>query len=103
MHLCDNCNITFINSVVGKFIRRERKKKGLSGYALSLLIGISQQQISRYERGACRISMGMMLFILNKMNIPLDELLIFIREETGIAGSWVVKNEHIYPCMGNYV
>lgn len=98
-----NYNLDFIDSVVGKFIRRERKKKGLSGYDLSLLIGVSQQQISRYERGTCKLSMGMILFILNKLNVSLNELLIFIHEEAEPMVSREVNNERSYPCMGNYV
>lgn len=40
-----------INSEIGEFIRMIRIKKGLTGAELGKLIGVSQQQISRYERG----------------------------------------------------
>ncbi|EKT60740.1 helix-turn-helix domain-containing protein [Providencia burhodogranariea] len=46
-----------VNQIVGKEIRKRRKKLGLSGIELAELIGISQQQISRYERGECNITL----------------------------------------------
>lgn len=40
-----------VNQIVGKEIRKRRKELGLSGAELAGLVGISQQQVSRYERG----------------------------------------------------
>lgn len=46
-----------VNQIVGKEIRKRRKELGFSGVELADLIGISQQQISRYERGECNITL----------------------------------------------
>ncbi|MEY0838736.1 helix-turn-helix domain-containing protein [Providencia alcalifaciens] len=40
-----------INLEIGDFIRKTRLKNGLTGAQLGKLVGVSQQQISRYERG----------------------------------------------------
>ncbi|MEY0874462.1 helix-turn-helix domain-containing protein, partial [Providencia manganoxydans] len=42
-----------VNRIVGREIRKRRKHLGLSGIELANLVGVSQQQISRYERGEC--------------------------------------------------
>lgn len=83
MYRAQILNIHDVNGIIGKFIRHERKRKGLSGEDLSVLIGISQQQISRYERGKCKITVEMMLLILNKLNIPLGEFSKFIIDYFG--------------------
>lgn len=54
---------------IGFFIRRARQEKSLSASQLGDLIKISQQQISRYERGINIINIEM----LNKILIALDK------------------------------
>ncbi|MEX9821319.1 helix-turn-helix domain-containing protein [Providencia vermicola] len=50
-----------VNQIVGKEIRKRRKSLGLSGIELADLVGVSQQQISRYERGECNITLDNLL------------------------------------------
>ena len=45
-----------VNWIVGREIRKRRKNLGLSGIELANIVGVSQQQISRYERGECNIN-----------------------------------------------
>ncbi|MBO1929730.1 helix-turn-helix transcriptional regulator [Providencia rettgeri] len=45
------------------------EKKGLSGSDLAKKLKISQQQISRYERGICSINCGMLFSILFYLEI----------------------------------
>lgn len=40
-----------INYFIGKKIKQLRKEKGITGEELARYIGVSQQQISRYEQG----------------------------------------------------
>ncbi|WP_272682019.1 helix-turn-helix domain-containing protein [Providencia sp. PROV129] len=54
---------------IGFFIRSSRQEKSLSASQLGDLIKISQQQISRYERGINTINIEM----LNKILIALDK------------------------------
>ncbi|HEC8329734.1 TPA: helix-turn-helix transcriptional regulator [Providencia rettgeri] len=54
---------------LGQFLRDARIKQSLSGKELGKLINVSQQQVSRYERGKTSISietMDSILTILDK-------------------------------------
>lgn len=53
---------------VGKEIFRLRKKRGLTGKQLAEKLNVSQQQISRYERGICCISIDTLFCILHELN-----------------------------------
>ncbi|MDX7993242.1 helix-turn-helix domain-containing protein [Xenorhabdus littoralis] len=44
------------NLLVGQRIQNKRKELGITATALAKKIGISQQQLSRYERGTNRIN-----------------------------------------------
>lgn len=58
-----------LNYEIGDFIRKIRVKNGLTGAELGKLIGVSQQQISRYERGYNELSFTDFVFILSVMNV----------------------------------
>ncbi|CAG9411921.1 helix-turn-helix domain-containing protein [Providencia alcalifaciens] len=62
-----------LNEKIGRFIRNARIGKGLSEKELASLISVSQQQISRYERGISTLSIENILRILNALNIHFDE------------------------------
>ncbi|ELZ5939618.1 helix-turn-helix transcriptional regulator [Providencia stuartii] len=66
-----------INSEIGEFIRMIRIKKGLTGAELGKLIGVSQQQISRYERGYNTLSLSDFTFILSVMNVSLLDFISY--------------------------
>nr|WP_282557847.1 helix-turn-helix transcriptional regulator [Providencia burhodogranariea] len=67
-----------VNQIVGKEIRKRRKKLGLSGIELAELIGISQQQISRYERGECNITLENLFSWANALDVS---LIYFLSDE----------------------
>lgn len=50
---------------VGKLIRELRKEKNMSGVDLGVEIGISQQQVSRYEKGHSDMSITMFFNIIS--------------------------------------
>ncbi|WP_255254450.1 helix-turn-helix domain-containing protein [Providencia rettgeri] len=54
---------------IGMELSHLRKEKGLSGSDLAKKLKISQQQISRYERGICSINCGMLFSILFYLEI----------------------------------
>lgn len=60
-----------VNQIVGKEIRKRRKKLGFSGVELADLIGVSQQQISRYERGECNITLDNLLNLAKALETDL--------------------------------
>lgn len=58
-----------IREDIGTYLRDARISKSLTGFQLGKLIQISQQQISRYERGETNISFD----TLDKMLTVLDK------------------------------
>ncbi|MEQ4672419.1 helix-turn-helix domain-containing protein [Providencia manganoxydans] len=61
-----------INIIIGRQIMILRKSKGLSGQLLAKKLGVSQQQISRYERGKCKIDIDSLIIILVDMDFSFD-------------------------------
>lgn len=58
---------------IGRQVYFARRSRGVTGSELAEKLGISQQQVSRYERGICRIDVDTLVYLLNQLNIPLDE------------------------------
>lgn len=54
---------------IGALIRKLRKEKRMSGVELGVKLGISQQQISRYENATSEISVSTLINILAVFNI----------------------------------
>lgn len=63
-----------INKIVGEQIRIRRREQGMSGSELGDKVGLSQQQVSRYERGECNIPLDSLLSISNVLNISMLKL-----------------------------
>lgn len=59
-----------INIYIGQAIRRERRKNNMSMNELAAKIGISQQQMSRYELGTVKITVVFLLQLSVIFNIP---------------------------------
>ncbi len=55
---------------IGMRVREVRTIKGLSQSDVAKSLGISYQQIQKYERGANRISVGLLLRLLHLLDIP---------------------------------
>ncbi|MBC8944205.1 MULTISPECIES: helix-turn-helix domain-containing protein [Xenorhabdus] len=55
------------NMLIGKRIYIKRKELGITATALAKQIGISQQQLSRYERGTNRINVTHLVAISKKL------------------------------------
>ncbi|MEX9868309.1 helix-turn-helix domain-containing protein [Providencia huaxiensis] len=64
-----------VNRIVGREIRKRRKHLGLSGIELANLVGVSQQQISRYERGECNINIENLHVLANALE---TEMICFL-------------------------
>ncbi|EUD06268.1 helix-turn-helix transcriptional regulator [Providencia alcalifaciens] len=64
---------TKLNYEIGNYIRSIRSKKGLTEKELANLIHVSQQQISRYEKGTATVSIDRMLHILCMLNLPMHD------------------------------
>lgn len=60
---------------IGERVRRARKVRGLSQSQLGDALGVTFQQIQKYERGANRISSSALLRIAEALEVPPPELL----------------------------
>jgi transcriptional regulator with XRE-family HTH domain len=67
---------------VGLRIRMVRKGLGLTQSALADAIGLSFQQVQKYERGANRVSASMLVHTARFLDVPVARLL---DEEDGLA------------------
>jgi transcriptional regulator with XRE-family HTH domain len=67
----ENDFIKNIDKHVGQKINYFRIEKGLSRQALAKNIGITHQQLSKYEHGVNRISVGRLLLICKELNKPI--------------------------------
>ncbi len=60
-----------IDTEIGKRLRQARLSKGLTQQGLAEKIGISFQQVQKYENGINRVSSSRLLVIANVLNIPI--------------------------------
>ncbi|ESQ89170.1 helix-turn-helix domain-containing protein [Asticcacaulis benevestitus] len=60
---------------VGKFIRQRRRKLKISQEALASAIGLTFQQVQKYERGANRVSASMLYDISRILRCDAGDLL----------------------------
>lgn len=57
---------------IGAEVARLRREKALSGKELGDLVGLSQQQISRYENGICEMTIVMLCNVLHCLDVSLE-------------------------------
>lgn len=58
---------------VGQEIYRIRRSRVMTGKELGSKLNVSQQQVSRYERGVCNITVDTLILILGVLNVSLNE------------------------------
>ena len=63
------------DAIVGRNIRVHRLARKLSQLALAAAIGISFQQVQKYEKGANRVGAGRLVRIANALGVPVMALL----------------------------
>ena len=56
---------------IGQIVREVRKTRGLTQMDLSELIGVSYQQVQKYEKGSDNISVERLKQIAKAVNVPL--------------------------------
>ena len=67
-------NTVKINVRVGSFIRRHRTLLGISGKSLGKKLNLSQQHISRLERGQTNFTIEIILYLLNELDKTIFDL-----------------------------
>ena len=60
---------------IGARVRRERKARGYTIEQIGEILGISYQQVQKYESGANRISAGKLALLAEELGISFDDLL----------------------------
>ncbi len=65
-------NPNFIDILIGKRIRHRRISMSLSQKELGSYLGVSFQQIQKYEKGFNRVSAGCLLKIAQKLDVPIS-------------------------------
>ncbi len=65
-------NPHFIDVLIGKRIRHRRIAMGLTQKALGSFLGVSFQQIQKYEKGLNRVSASCLLEIATKLEVPIS-------------------------------
>ncbi|WP_375614722.1 MULTISPECIES: helix-turn-helix domain-containing protein [unclassified Bartonella] len=65
-------NPNFIDILIGKRIRHRRISMSLSQKELGSHLGVSFQQIQKYEKGFNRVSAGCLLEISQKLEVPIS-------------------------------
>ena len=64
-------NATEIDQYVGSRMRVRRIEIGMSQEALGDQLGVTFQQVQKYERGANRISASRLFFLANALGVPI--------------------------------
>ncbi|MDC9596063.1 helix-turn-helix transcriptional regulator [Xenorhabdus sp. XENO-2] len=65
-----------VSMLVGKRIQMKRREIGVTAVELADKIGVSHQQLSRYERGTNRISLEHLVAISITLETPIDWFLV---------------------------
>ena len=71
-------------------MKRARREKGLSGYEIAVKLNISQQQISRYERGINHISVDTLFNFILALDISYEILIQYILEEMKLSDIYIL-------------
>lgn len=64
--------IVAIDQAVGKKISQLRVINNVSSRSLAKLIGVTSQQLSKYERGINRISMGKLFVVTKALGVSIE-------------------------------
>ncbi|KJS27280.1 MAG: hypothetical protein VR75_03950 [Hyphomonadaceae bacterium BRH_c29] len=70
--------------VVGANIRKLRGEHGLTLQDLASQLGMSHQQLQKYETGSNRVSAGVLYVMARAFGLPVDALFEGIDETTGL-------------------
>jgi transcriptional regulator with XRE-family HTH domain len=64
-----------LDAALGERIRGRRRELGLSQSALAARLGVTFQQVQKYENGANRVSASMLIKLSEALGLPVAELL----------------------------
>lgn len=67
-----------ISTYCGTVIKQTRKECGMTGAELAKKLNVSQQQMSRYERGINKISVDMLFNLSIALNVPFEKIIKYV-------------------------
>ncbi len=82
-----------IDAIVGKNIRLHRTHRGMSQDELGKAVGVSFQQIQKYENGRNRVGASRLLEIARHLHVSVDSF---------FAGAHAANGHDHEPCMPLY-
>lgn len=65
-----------IDAMIGQNLRRYRLEAGLTQEELGAKIGVSYQQVQKYETAANRVSASRLWMVAEALNVPLIEFFL---------------------------
>jgi len=87
---------------IGALIRKRRKELGLSQEQLSVKVGVSYQQIQRYENGGSMLNVENVQRVANALELPVT--FFFTPSQPGIAAEPLthyksLEEKHLLKCF----
>ena len=76
-------SVSAVDVHVGRRIRMARLAAGLAQQAVAEALGLTFQQVQKYEKGANRIGAGRLYEIATVLNVPVS---YFFQDATGVGG-----------------
>lgn len=76
---------TDIDRQLGAWLRRRRIERGLTQAQMAEMLGVTYQQLNKYERGINRISAGRLLEVAAMLGVDLAEMVAEIETGTGAS------------------
>ena len=73
---------------VGACVRAARVKAGLSQSKLATELGITFQQLQKYEKGKNRIAVSTLMLIADALALPVQSFFDSVEQQVGDRGDW---------------
>ncbi len=70
-----------ISTYCGIVIKKIRKGYGMTGAELAKKLNVSQQQMSRYERGINKFTVDMLFSLSIALNVPFEKIIKYVLVE----------------------
>jgi transcriptional regulator with XRE-family HTH domain len=76
-----------IDKAIGGRLKMYRQRANISQTALGKHLGVSFQQVQKYENGTNRVSAATLIKISRALNVPVGELMVLDNPQAPAAGS----------------
>lgn len=80
-------NTHSIDKAIGARLRMYRQRANISQTALGKQLGVSFQQVQKYENGSNRVSAATLIKIAKFLNVPISDLMVFDSPQSASTSS----------------